>query len=31
MWAALAPRNLPLKRDGKINPKAALYFRVEII
>jgi hypothetical protein len=26
MWAALAPRNLPLKRDGKINPKLRCTF-----
>ena len=32
MWATLAPPNLPLKRDGDINPAAIPFFRVgEII
>jgi hypothetical protein len=31
MWAVLAPRNIPLKRDGKINPAAVVFFQGEII
>jgi hypothetical protein len=31
MWAAMAPRNVPLKRAGKINPEAVHYYRDEII
>lgn len=31
-WAALAPRNVPLKRaDGRITPEAMRYFADEII
>ena len=30
-WAALAPRDVPLKRNGKINPEAVQYFQAEII
>jgi hypothetical protein len=26
MWATLAPRDLPLKRNGKINPDAVNWF-----
>jgi len=24
MWAALVPRNVPLKRNGQINPKSSI-------
>jgi hypothetical protein len=30
-WAALAPRSVPLKRNGNINPEAVRYYRDEII
>jgi hypothetical protein len=30
-WAVLAPRDLPLKRDGKLNPEATCYFGEGII
>jgi hypothetical protein len=26
-WAQIAPRSLPLKMDGQINPRALLWFR----
>jgi hypothetical protein len=26
MWATLAPRDLPLRRNGKINPDAVMWF-----
>jgi hypothetical protein len=30
-WARLAPRSVPLKRGGKINPEAVRHYRDEII
>ena len=30
-WAALAPADVPLKRNGKLNPEATRYFGKEII
>ena len=31
MWAALAPADVPLRLNGRINPDAARYWRREII
>jgi hypothetical protein len=31
IWAALAPRNVPLKRNGRINPDAVGWFGDDII
>jgi hypothetical protein len=30
-WAVLAPRSVALKLDGKLNPKALVYFHKDII
>jgi hypothetical protein len=30
-WAVLAPRSVALKRDGKLNPAAVVYFHKDII
>jgi hypothetical protein len=30
-WAVLAPRSIALKRDGKLNPAAIVYFHEDII
>ena len=30
-WAALAPRDVPLKRNGRLNPAALQYWHSEII
>jgi len=30
-WAAVAPRDVPLKRNGKINPEAVSWFTCDII
>jgi hypothetical protein len=30
-WATLTPRHVPLKLNGKINPKAAFYYSADMI
>jgi hypothetical protein len=30
-WASLAPRNVPLKRNGRVTREALKYFKAEII
>jgi hypothetical protein len=31
LWAVTAPRGLPLKRDGEINPDAVRYYHGDIL